>query len=45
VRCCKSLLLLLLLRWKALTEELGMTYMVVFGTLLGAMRDGEIVPW
>jgi hypothetical protein len=45
LRCCKSLLLLMLLRWDELMRELNMTYVISYGTLLGAVRDERIIPW
>jgi hypothetical protein len=45
LRCCKSLLLLMLLRWDELMLELNMTYVISYGTLLGAVRDERIIPW
>ena len=34
-----------LLRFKEVYDRHGITFWLVFGTLLGAVRDGDFIPW
>jgi hypothetical protein len=45
LQCCHSLLFVLLRGWQQLAAELGIDYMVSYGTLLGAVRAGALIPW
>lgn len=45
LRCCHSLLFVMLRAWKEVAEDLRIGYLVSYGTLLGGVREGGLIQW
>eukprot|EP00299_Pterocystis_sp_00344_P017618 c8827_g1_i2.p1 GENE.c8827_g1_i2~~c8827_g1_i2.p1 ORF type:complete len:370 (-),score=75.07 c8827_g1_i2:49-1158(-) len=44
-QCCSWVNLKILLAWNATATKYNISYSLMFGTLLGAIRDQSIMPW
>ena len=44
-RANRKRLVEILTRWMDIAEELNITYMLTYGSLLGAWRNGEVIPY
>jgi phosphorylcholine metabolism protein LicD len=42
--CCRTLLMEVLAHWTEVADELGITWWADYGTLLGAVRNGGLIP-